>query len=146
MIRIVSLCLLLIFPFPNYNLDEIRIPYKRFKPIVKEIKNIKASGFYPYQLKPHERKMEGPKIDKFGQPIRTMQCNYKYVTAAVDPDIIPLKTYFKIKELPGKIFYACDVGGKIKGKKIDIAVWNQKIAHQLPKYVTVQILDKCIKF
>lgn len=139
MIKTVTLCCILLFP--TFTITENRNPYKRFNPIKKEIKNIKASYYWPYTATAAERKLEGSKKDKFGKPIKTLQCNYKYVTAAVDIKIIPLKTYFRIKEIPGKLFYACDVGSKIKGKKIDIAIWDKKIASKLPKIATVQILN-----
>ena len=145
MINLLKIILaILILLFPNFSIIEGFIPCKIYRPlkpiIVKEIKNIRAFGFYPYTAAKHEKHIEGSKTDKFGNPIRTMQCNYKYVTVAVDKSVIPLKTYFYIKELPGKLFYACDVGDKIKGKKIDIAVWDKKIAWELPKYVTIQII------
>ena len=136
--KILTLCLILLFP--NYNITDIRVPYKRYDPIVKEIKNIKVTGYYPYTAKSYEKHIEGSKKDKFGNPIKTLQCKHHYVSVAVDKSIIPLKTYFKIKEIPGKLFYACDVGKKIIGHKIDIAVWNKQIAYNLPKKVTIQIL------
>lgn len=139
-----TICMLLFFP--DYGIIDRHMPYKRFNPIVKEITGIKASGYYPYSCKPHERRMEGAKVDKYGNKVRTMQCDSAYVTVAVDTDLIPLKTYFKIKEFPNKLFYACDVGGKIKGKKIDIAVWSKKHAEALPKYVTIQILYKKVNY
>jgi len=135
---------ILILLFPNFSIIEGYIPCKIYRPlkpiIVKEINNIKAFGFYPYTASKSEKHIEGSKKDKFGNPVRTMQCNYKYITVAVDKKIIPLKTYFHIKEFPGKLFYACDVGSKIKGKRIDIAVWNKEVAWELPKYVTIQII------
>lgn len=145
MINLLEIILaILILLFPNFSIIEGSIPCKIYRPlrptIIKEINNIKAFGFYPYTASKHEKHIEGSKKDKFGNPVRTMQCNYKYVTVAVDRKIIPLKTYFYIKELPGKLFYACDVGSKIKGKRIDIAVWNKKIAWELPKHVTIQII------
>ena len=144
MIKIILTIAILLLP--NFSIIEGFIPCKIYRPlkpiITKEIKNIRAFGFYPYSAEKHERHVEGSKKDKFGNPVRTMQCNYKYVTVAVDEKIIPLKTYFHIKEFPGKLFYACDIGSKIKGKKIDIAVKNKKIAWELPKYVTIQIIGE----
>ena len=143
--KILALIALLIFP--SYDIADVRVPYKRIIPkvkrieIVKELK-VRATGYYPYTATKSERHVEGGKKDKFGNPIKTMQHNHSYVTVAVDKKVIPLKTYFRIKELPNKLFYACDVGTKIRGRKIDIAVWDKTIAWNLPKHVTIQFLKE----
>ena len=97
MIKTVTLCCILLFP--SFNITEHRTHYQRFNPIKKEIKNVKLSGYYPFTCTKAERKIEGSKKDKFGNPIKTIQHKHKYTTAAVDKSIIPLKTYFKIKEI-----------------------------------------------
>lgn len=108
--------------------------------VIKQIKGVKVTGYYPLTCSKRERATEGGKHDKFGDPIRVLRAGHKYVTVAVDHKVIPLKSYFMLDEFPDTLFYASDVGKKIRGKKIDIAVMTKLDAHNLPKMVVVKLV------
>lgn len=105
-------------------------------------KEFKISGYYPFTAKKNEKNIEGGIYDKFGHILYTLCSNKEYVSIAVDRRVIPLNTYLLIDAFPNKIFKAVDIGRKVKGKHLDICVWDKKIAHQLPKKANVIMLDK----
>jgi len=106
----------------------------------KEIK-LRATGYYiSGAMTKAERKIEGGTKDRYGNPLRPLQ-DYvfgSFVSVAVDPRVIKLGTILKIKEYPGIIFVAVDVGSAIRGKKIDLCVLTKKHAYELPKYLTIE--------
>lgn len=101
----------------------------------------KISGYYPFTAKKHEKHIEGGTNDKFGNKLKVLRDN-KIVSIAVDKRVIPLNSYLKIDAFPDKVFHACDIGGKIKGHKIDICVWDKKTAYNLPKKAKITIIEK----
>lgn len=50
-------------------------------------------------------------------------------TIAVDPNVIPLGSKVYIPSL-GRVFTAEDIGGKIKGKRVDIFMESHRLAKQ----------------
>lgn len=106
----------------------------------KEIK-LRATGYYiSGAMSRSERKIEGGTKDRFGNPLRTLQ-DYvfgSFVSVAVDPRVIKLGTILKIKEYPGIIFIAVDVGSAIRGKKIDLCCLTKRQTYELPKYLTIE--------
>jgi len=54
----------------------------------------------------------------------------RYGVVAVDPKIIPLGSKLKIAGFYGVVFRAEDVGGKIKGKRLDIWHHNERYCVQ----------------
>lgn len=110
------------------------------------ITSVKATGYYPpppggYKTKA-EAAMEGGAYDCRGNKLRTLQ-DYKsgsYVSCATDPRVIKTGTFFTIDEYPGVKFLACDVGGAIKGKHIDICCSNAKETYKVPSKITVRYL------
>lgn len=145
---LLALSLLLAFPaLPSPGVMESKPavivrkePPKQQIEVIKQINNVKVTGYYPLTCSKRERAIEGGKNDKFGNPIRVLRAGHAYVTVAVDHKVIPLKSYFMLDEFPNTIFYASDVGRRIKGRKIDIAVMTKAEAHQLPKYVIVKLV------
>lgn len=111
--------------------------------------NVKATGYYPpppggYKTKA-EARLEGGAYDCRGQKLRTLQqYNAKdpkaYVSCATDPRVIKTGTFFTIDQFPGVRFLACDVGGAIKGKHVDICCQTKADAYRLPARVTVRTL------
>jgi len=110
---------------------------------------VKATGYFPpppggYKSKA-EAAMEGGANDCRGKPLRTLQ-DYNprdpksYVSCATDPRVIKTGTWFTLDEFPGIRFLACDVGGGIKGKHIDICCKTEKETYKLPSSVTVRTL------
>lgn len=79
-----------------------------------------------------EARMEGGALDCLGNKLRTLQDYHtgSYVSIAVDKKVIPLRSVvciegFDLGGMPIR-FVACDVGGAIKGKHIDICVSSEK--------------------
>ena len=90
------------------------------------------TGYYPAN-----NKMEGGFKDCFGNPLRTLSDydredpNHSYVSLAVDPEVIAKKSHINIEGFNDKdgvpvLFYACDVGGLIKGYHVDICCGSKK--------------------
>lgn len=106
----------------------------------KEIK-LRATGYYiSGKMSKAERKIEGGTKDRYGNPLRPLQ-DYvfgSYVSTATDPRIVPSGTIFRIKEYPGIIFVACDVGSAIRGRRIDLCCLTKKQTYGLPKYLTIE--------
>ncbi len=111
--------------------------------------NVRATGYYPpppggYKTKA-EARLEGGAYDCRGQKLRTLQ-QYNprdpkaYVSCATDPRVIKTGTYFTIDQFPGVRFLACDVGGSIKGRHVDICCQTKADAYRLPDRVTVRTL------
>ncbi len=107
---------------------------------------VETTGYYPppssgYSSK-KEARMEGGALDCRGNKLRTLQ-NYSsgsYVSVATDPRTIRTGTYFTIDEYPGIKFLACDVGGAIKGKHIDICVNNRSESYKVTGNATIRLL------
>ena len=102
----------------------------------KVITGFQTTGYYP-----DNSAMEGGYYDCFGNRLRTLQqyLSYSaaYVSLAVDPSVIPKKSIVHIDGYvrdgtPVK-FWACDVGGAIKGKHVDICVANAKESYKVTK-------------
>lgn len=111
-------------------------------PTMASASTFKATGYYPFTCKKSERVVEGGIKDRFGNKLRTLQDYYdgSYVSVATDPRAIKSGTILEIEEFPNVKFLACDVGRKIKGRRIDIAVKRRKDAYALPQKVTVKII------
>ncbi len=56
---------------------------------------------------------------------------YRYVTAAVDPRVLPYGTVFAVDRLPGVPLIAADTGSAIQGTHIDIAFENMSNAKKI---------------
>lgn len=103
----------------------------------QEIK-LRATGYYiSGKMTAAERKMEGGTKDRYGNKLRPLQDFMfgSYVSIATDQKIIKSGTILKIKEFPGVVFVACDVGAAIKRNRIDICCLTKQQTYQLPKYV-----------
>jgi hypothetical protein len=104
---------------------------------------VKVTGYFPSGYKSAaQARLEGGKYDRWGNLLRTLQ-DYtygSYVSVATDPNYIKSGTFFTIKEIPDVLFYACDVGGAIKGKRLDLCVRTEADTHKLPKKVTIKKL------
>ena len=90
------------------------------------------TGYYP-----SDDPIEGGYVDNVGNPLKTLSDyvrNSKYhshVSLAVDPNLIPLGSLINIEGFNDRdgvpvLFYACDIGGMIKGKHVDICCGNEK--------------------
>ncbi len=111
--------------------------YSTFSYASNEIK-LRATGYYIEGIKTKaELRMEGGKKDRYGNPLRPLQDFIfgSFVSIATDPRIIPSGTILRIREFPGVIFVACDVGKAIRGARVDLCVLTRKHAYELPKYV-----------
>lgn len=101
---------------------------------------VKATGYFPNGYKNRSQaKKEGGKLDRYGNPLRTLQ-EYEegsYVSCATDPQIIRSGTLLRIKEFPDILFIACDVGSAVNGRHIDVCVATESDTHELPKRLTV---------
>ena len=96
-----------------------------------------VTGYYP-----SNSKMEGGFEDCVGNPLKTLSNyvrgsrNNSYVSLAVDPEVIPLGCLVNIegfkdnKDVP-ILFYACDKGGDVKGKHVDICCGNKKQTYKV---------------
>ena len=101
----------------------------------KTITGVYTTGYYP-----DNSAMEGGYYDCLGNKLRTLQ-DYKdgsYVSLAVDKTLIPLRSNVNIDgyKKNGKPirFYACDVGGAIKGKHVDICCKNAAETYKVTKH------------
>lgn len=108
---------------------------------------VRATGYFPPSSKGYKSKaeaaMEGGGNDCRGNKLRTLQDYNKndpkdYVSCATDPRVIRTGTFFTLDQFPGVRFYACDVGGGIKGNHIDICCKNEHETFKLPSSVTVR--------
>ena len=102
----------------------------------KVMTGFQTTGYYP-----DNSAMEGGYYDCFGNRLCTLQqylsYSVAYVSLAVDPSVIPKKSIVHIDGYtrdgsPVK-FWACDVGGAIKGKHVDICVANAKESYKVTK-------------
>lgn len=101
----------------------------------------RMTGFYTTGYYPDDSPMEGGYFDCLGNKLRTLQqyMNYNaaYVSIAVDKTVIPMKSIVNIDGYtrggsPVK-FWACDVGGAIKNKHIDICCANAAETYKVTK-------------
>ncbi len=84
-----------------------------------------------YSTSPHEN--GGYTISKTGHPLH-------YGIAAVDPKVIPLKSWLYVEGYG--LAYACDIGGAIKGDRIDLCFKTMKETNKFgKKNVRVHILS-----
>ena len=100
----------------------------------KTITGVYTTGYYP-----DNSAMEGGYYDCLGNKLRTLHA-YKpgsYVSLAVDKTLIPLRSTvyidgYNYNGSPIK-FWACDVGGAIKGKHVDICCANAAETYKVTK-------------
>ena len=85
-----------------------------------------VTGYYP-----SDDEMEGGFNDCVGNPLKTFSDykrgskNNSHVSLSVDPKVIKLGSLVNIEGLKDEeevpvLFYACDVGGRIKGNHVDV--------------------------
>lgn len=110
---------------------------------------MRTTGYYPpppggYKSKA-EARLEGGAYDCRGKKLRTLQdYNPKdpndYVSCATDPRVIKTGTFFTLDQFPGVRFLACDVGGAIKGNRLDICCKTKADTYRLPSQVTLRVI------
>lgn len=117
------------------------------KPL-QTLPNVKLTAYFPPSPGGYrdaaEAAMEGGALDRYGKPLRTLQAfdpavPGSYVSIATDRRVIPSNLWVTIDEIPGVVFYACDVGGWIKGEHIDVCVSDRAASYKVPKRGTVHI-------
>ena len=95
----------------------------------------RMTGFQITGYYPEDSEMEGGFYDCLGNKLATLQQFYAgtkaYCSIAVDKSVIPLKSIVNIDGYSGVKFWACDVGGAIKGKHIDICVANKQESYKV---------------
>ncbi|EAY02093.1 3D domain containing protein [Trichomonas vaginalis G3] len=108
--------------------------------------NYYTTGYYP-----DDSPMEGGYFDCLGNPLKTLQMymagSSNYVSLAVDKSIIPLRSVVNIDGYyrygSPVVFWACDVGGAIKGKHVDICTANAREANKVThRGVTIHVCDR----
>ncbi len=96
-----------------------------------------VTGYYP-----SNDPMEGGFKDCVGRPLKTLaayvrgSAHNSHVSLAVDPKVIPKGSLVNIEGFLDSdrvpiLFYACDVGGMIKGKHVDICCGNKEQTLQI---------------
>ena len=95
----------------------------------------RMSGFYITGYYPEDSLMEGGFYDCLGNTLATLQQFYAgqkaYCSIAVDRSVIPMRSIVNIDGYDGVKFWACDVGGAIKGRHIDICVANRQESYRV---------------
>ena len=93
--------------------------------------DVVITGYYP-----DDSEMEGGYKDYFDNELKTLADyvrgseNNSYVSLAVDPKVIALGSLINIEGFNDNenvpiLFYACDKGGLIKGKHVDICCGDE---------------------
>lgn len=96
-----------------------------------------VTGYYP-----SNDPMEGGFFDCVGHPLKTLSsyirgsANNSHVSLAVDPSVIRKGSLVNIEgflDCDGVpiLFYACDVGGMIKGNHVDICCGSKEQAYAI---------------
>lgn len=115
---------------------DIKIKSIKMDKIGKEYE-VKVTGYYP-----SDDEIEGGFEDCKGHPLKTLldykrgSSNNSHVSLAVDPEVIPLGCLVNIEKFNDKdnvpiLFYACDTGGSVKGKHVDVCCGNKKQAFDI---------------
>ena len=104
---------------------------------VGEEVEVVVTGYYP-----SDDEMEGGFTDCVGNPLKTLS-DYKrdskynsHVSLSVDPKVIKLGSLVNIEGFDDEegvpvLFYACDKGGMIKGKHVDVCCGSEEQTYDI---------------